>query len=451
MFKHDEDEDVRRFSLVKRIAIVIVIFVLLCLVYFFISRFGQNKLENGLLRAGKEYYKSPEVLLPEQGGECSVVSLEKLQNMGYIKSTLYDQCDTTETYVKVCKLESGNYHYTPFVKCDSEYDTKFGEWQVGEESDLVANKSNIRFTFMPQVYTNKGKAYYPSNVTDAKKVNTYYASAPTNEYKNKDSATKASKWYTEASGVNYWNNGAYSSTQPSGYPTRGAEGTPITSISLTKPASASYRTIEQVTLYKKYSSAKPYVMDYICYDTKIHGQVTSNVPCESRSTNNYNTTIMIRYTCNGTDVVDKSATCSGGATTDWTTSVCTPSDNTTCETKQGYRYTDRRWQWYTSGTYRKYYPSGASTSAGEITYYTSAPVAGAKQDTSTTPTVYKFYKLVDGVTTSGSWENLSDKYVSEDDMVDLLNKQGFKVNSLSEILKNKDIKYSIRLEYSNRE
>lgn len=434
--------------------ILLLAVVILGIAFVLINSFGEGKVENNLLQAGIEYYDSKDVLKPAAMGECSIVTLDQLLTNEYIKNEkIFNVCDKDATYVKVCKLESGKYHYTPVVDCGNNEDTRFDDWHEGNEADLIADKSDVRFTYQALAYSKKSKVYYPSNEKKASNVKELYISIPDNQYTYKDKGVEASKWYTEETGTNYWNNGNYSSTQPNGYTNRGKEGTPTTSISTTKPASTNYRTITEVLLYRTKNINKPYILNYMCIDKNYseNSHVISDVPCESRTEKNFNITAWIYYTCDGKSSVNKDDACPSGPTSDWSTSVCTNSNTVQCETMNGYKYVDRRWQWYSTGTYRKYYPSGAASATGENTYYVSAPISSAKQDNSTTTTAYKFYKLIEENSGSeGEWINLNDDYVSEDELIKLFNRNNYEVKSLEDILKNEKIKYSIKLEYSNR-
>lgn len=455
MRKDDYYDSENRKSWIKALLIILFILIIIAIFYIIVGSFGVGKVENNLLRAGIDYYDSDDVLLPAAAGECSIVTLKNLLANEYVKNpNVFTSCDDDETYFKVCKLESGKYQYTPVIKCGSKDDTKFGDWKEGTEKDLIKNKSDIRFTYLAQIYSNASKMYYPNNKSLSSEVSELYISSPSSDYTYKDKGVTASKWYTEHEGTSYWNNGEYSSTQPNGYGIKGSEGPSITSLSISKPASASYRTITDVTLYRTRKVSSPYILNYMCID-KNYGEnshIISNVPCESRSENNYNITAWIYYTCDGKNSVSKDSTCSSSPISDWTTTVCTKSNSVECETTAGYQYVDRRWQWYSTGTYRKYYPSGANSSTGENTYYVSAPVSGAKQDNTTTTTAYKYYKLVEGNgNNEGEWINLDDKYLNEEELIKVFNNNNFEVKSLEDILKEEKIKYSIKLEYSNRE
>lgn len=445
----------KRKTWIKALLIILFFVMVIAVVYILVNSSGNGKVENNLLRAGVDYYASGDVLLPEANGECSVVTLKNLLANEYVKNpNVFTSCDGDETYVKVCKLESGKYQYTPIIKCGTKDDTKFGDWKEGTEGNLIENKSDIRFTYLAQVYSNATKTYYPNDKSKSLEVSELYISSPSSMYSYKDKGLSASKWYTEQDGTSYWNNGEYSSTQPNGYGIKGSEGSSITSLSISKPANASYRTIKDVTLYRTKKVSSPYILNYMCIDKNYSEEsyIVSNVPCESRSENNYNITVLIYYTCDGKTSVSKDSTCSSTPTSDWTTTVCTKSNSVECETMAGYQYVDRRWQWYSTGTYRKYYPSGANSSVGEITYYVSAPVSGAKEDNTTTTTAYRYYKLVESNSSAeGEWINLDDNYLDEEELIKVFNNNNFEVKSLEDILKEEKIKYSIKLEYSNRE
>ena len=90
-----------------------------------------SAVEKQLLTAGKSYYDENSANLPEAIGECNTVSLSYLMSEDLIKNTdNYSSCDDTATYVRVCKLESGNYQYTPVIKCGTKDDTVFGDYKV---------------------------------------------------------------------------------------------------------------------------------------------------------------------------------------------------------------------------------------------------------------------------------------------------------------------------------
>lgn len=450
------DEDEHRNPLLKLILILLAIIVLFVIVLTIVrSCSSSTNVEKKFLASGKSYYEKDKNNLPKAVGECNTVTLSYLESKNIIKDTsIYKSCDDTETNLKVCKLASGKYEYVPVIKCGTKNDTTFGDWKKGSESDLVTDKSDVRFTYKGLVYSTQTKQYYPNNKTNASEVTELYTSAPATDYTYKgESVSGAAKWYTQSTGTSYWNNGGYSSTAPSGYPNQGSEGTAVTKISLSAPATASYRTIKQQIIYRTRNVSSPVAYQYLCYSKTLNFDMVSTTPCGLRD-DTYTEYKQIYYTCDGTTTVDKSSTCASSDWSAWTTTACATAGTIECDSKAGYVYTDRTWQWYITGTYKSYYPSGSASAIGENTYYVASPKTGYVKDTSTVTTAYKYYKLVDSGTTSstdGQWLNVTDGYVDLDELISSFKDKGYTVSSLSDIESNKNIKYSLKLEYANRQ
>jgi len=449
------EENERKNPLFKILFIIIAITLIIVIIILIVRAFGGHKVEKEILTAGKSYYDKNSESLPESVGECNTVSLSYLINEKLIKNAdNYGSCDDTATYVKVCKLKSGDYHYTPVIKCGTKDDTVFGDYKEGVESDLTVDSSDLRFTFKGEVFSTQSKQYYPENKTTEKEVTELYTSAPATEYTYKgDSVSDAAKWYTQSSGTSYWSNGSYSSTAPAGYPTQGTEGNAVTRISLTAPATASYRTIKQQLVYRTRSVSTPVAFEYLCYSRTLNGEMYGPTPCGVRD-DSYKEYKAIYYTCDGTTKVEKSSSCASTDWSAWTATACTTSGTTECESKAGYVYTDRTWQWYVAGSYKSYYPSGSATASGEKTYYVDSPKAGYVKDDSTVTTAYRYYKLVDSDTTNtsdGEWIEISDKYVDLDELLKSFKDKGFEVNSLSDFESNDKIRYIVKLEYAERQ
>lgn len=449
------EENERKNPLFKILFVVIAITAIIVIIILIARAFGGRKVEKQFLTAGKTYFDENSKNLPESVGECNTVTLSYLINEKIIKNTdNYDSCDDTATYIKVCKLESGDYHYTPVIKCGTKDDTVFGDYKEGKESDLTADSSDLRFTYKGEVYSTQNKQYYPGNKTNEKEVTELYTSAPATDYTYKGEAvSNAAKWYTQSTGTSYWNNGSYSSTAPTGYPTQGIEGNAVTRISLTAPATASYRTIKQQLVYRTRSVSTPVAFQYLCYSRTLNYEMLSTTPCGVRE-DSYKEYKAIYYTCDGTTKVEKSSSCASTDWSAWTTNACTTSGTVECESKAGYIYTDRTWQWYVTGTYKSYYPSGSATAVGENTYYVDSPKAGYVKDSSTVTTAYRYYKLVNSDTTStsdGEWVEISDKYVDLDELLKSFKDKGFEVTSLSDIKSNDKIRYKLKLEYAERQ
>lgn len=454
MSKNDFDEEERRNPLVKIVLFLIALILIFLLVTLFTRGCESKNIEKTLLDASKKYFENSDKNLPEAIGQCSTVTLDFLVNEKKISNAKdFSNCDGQTTKVKVCKVATGKYQYTPVISCGTNDDTVFGDFKVGDVKDLVVDKSDVRFKYSPEVYTSKQKNYYPNNKTSESEVNELYTSAPATDYTYKDKAVNnAAKWYKETTGTTYWNNGAYSSTAPAGYPTQGKEGTSIVALSLTAPSTESYRTIEKVDLYRTRKADDPHQFRFICLSTLGYGEKVSPVPCRF-SLDSYTEQVRVDYTCDDETVVAKDSKCPKSEWTAWTTNECSTSVSEECETKKGYKYTDKTYQWYVTGTYRSYYPSGSANAAGEKTYFVSAPASGYVKDNATVTTAYKYYKLsnIEGSSSKeGEWVKLSDSYLELEEMLDLLKNKGYEINNLKDIENEKDLKYSIQLEYANR-
>lgn len=437
--------------------VVILLIILIVIIILCIRSCSMGNKEKNLLNAAKKYYQNDSSSLPKNPGECSKLSVNDLISKQLINdASSYSQCNRDETYIKVCMLESGNYQYTPHLKCNTDDDTNFTDYAEGKETDLVADKSDVRFLYLPEIYSNKVKLYYPNNVKKVDDVIEYYKEVPDEgyTYKNKNEAT-GYKWYIEETGTTYWNNGGYSSTQPEGYPTKGEEGNAVTNISLTEPEAKEYRTINKQKVYRSRTADVAKVLSYVCSDPKLSGYIASPTQCEKRNASSHKVTAYIKYTCDGKTEVTKGKICSYGAWSNWTANVCTKSDTVDCESKEGYVYKDRTWKWYLQGTHRKYYPSNSANADEEKTYYVSQPKEGYIKDENTKAKVYKYYKLTDEenteTTNDGDWIQVGDKYLSEEDLILAFQTLNYEVNSLTDINNKKDIiRYQLKLEYRNR-
>lgn len=452
-YYRSDDMTERKNPLFKILFIVIAVLILIVIVLSLFNAFSGNALEKKLLKGGKEYYSENTSSLPKNVGECNTISLSYLVTEDYVSNAKqFGTCDESNTYVKVCKLSSEKYHYVPVLQCGTKLDTVFGDYKEGKESNLIENSSDVRFSFKGAIYSSQTKVYYPSNKTNEKEVSELYTIAPSNEYTYRGEAvSNAAKWYTQSTGTSYWDNGNYSSIAPSGYPNQGEEGTAITKISLTTPATASYRVIKEQLLYRSRSVASPVPYSYLCFSRVLNFDMVSTIPCGLR-TDTYTEYKKINYTCDGTTTVDKTAVCDSSDWTSWSTNACTTEGTKVCESQTGYVYTDRTWKWYVTGTYKSYYPSNSASAAGEKTYYTESPKAGYIKDESSITNAYKYYKLEgssDGK--DGNWINISDDYLDMNELFATFKTKGFDVDSLDDITSNDKLKYTVKLEYSNRQ
>lgn len=468
----------------KIVLMVLGAAILAIIVFLLIKGCGVAKnngdFERNLLEAGKEYYRIDETLLPQAKGECKSVTLDTLLTEELITTPEnYADCNKEKTYVKVCKLESGNYHYLPVMQCGNKLaDDNFDNWKEGTEADLVADKSDVRYTFKGEYldvkdenldaqkeawldelkgvkYTtiSSTKYYRYRDLTwkwqTSKKEyygnNAYYLSAPSKEYSNADAKATGWKWYTESVEGKEW-----------------------------KKLGSPY--------------SKAVVFQYVCVDDAKNPSVfeRSNVECSKRTDAakiSYGNT----WTCDGKTTVKEGTTCP--------TPYC----------KEGYLSTDKK----TCGTMvdkvvKKYYPSGSTEASKENTYYVSAPVNGAKKDEKTSAQVSKYYKLNtstsgylssapssdavkvgDGIwgnwtdyqtaqpkayagtrqietrtkvvykkinenTNLDNWVAISDEYLSETDLIAKFKSLEYQINTLEDIESAKDLRYQLKLEYRNR-
>lgn len=423
------------------------IVLVILLVLLFMKFCTKQSLRPDLLKAGKDYYEKHPSNLPTEIGTCQTVSLKQLEAENLIKTKKYQDCKNEDTYVKVCYLESKNYHYTPILSCNSEI-TRFDMWKDGTEKDIIADKSDVRFRYMGEQLKLGTKYYYPGDNTNLENVKEYYAASPKEEYTEKEDEQVGYKWYTEETVNQFYNNGAYTSIQPSGYPNKG-QSKLVTNYTFERPSQASYRTIENVTLYRSKVEARQY--KWKCVNPNHPGMyIISDTVC-LLDTEGFTQMEDAQYTCDGVNSVERGTICSNF--TDWTEEKCESKTSTgvVCESQAGYKYTDTQWKWYKNGTGRKYYPSGNGTADKENTYYLEAPVNGAIKDESTKQTVYKFYKLVEDTTTPNleEWINISSGYVTESDLFTAFQRQGYNVQSFNDIQNINDIRYQIQLQYRN--
>lgn len=501
----------------KIVLIALGAIILLLIIFLLIK--GCNKssqsgdMERDLLEAGKEYYNIDVTLLPQAAGECKSVTLGTLLNESLItKPENYDNCNHDKTYVKVCKLESGSYHYLPVLQCGSTLaDDNFTNWKDGNESNLVADKSDVRFTFLGEKqeiqdndlgkeeeawldeltgvnyqtisstkyyryrdltwkWQTTTKYYYPTDNNDGSSVSTYYASAPASGYTNAEGTTTGWKWYTTISNGQVW--------QKTSDPT-------VTTASVYRYIcfNGTIKDSNEACEAGWQSFAGRNGYRYTCVQGEF-GSFTE--PCSSKGENwqLYGK----QYSCDNQNVVDKDTVCA----------VTCPSGTQLNESKTECGK-------MVESTTRKYYPSGSTSASGENTYYTSAPVSGAIKDGLTAADVSKYFKTVTTTTSKyyatapasgaikvgegvwGSWSDyqttqpkvyantrqietrmkivfkrinnnssldnwvaISDDYLSETDLISKFQSLGYQVNSLEDIEKASDLRYKLKLQYRDR-
>lgn len=341
-----------------------------------------------------------------------------------------------------------------------------------------------RYKDQSWIWNTINKTYYTSTgeQTNANNVKEYYKTSPSSKYKLSEGGTKGYKWYTQidADKVYYMENGqkGWSYEQPEGYPYKD--------------------TPKVVYIYRAlpihYYRCKKSASDTNAIDQQ---QACSNAEGVNIQNPSYTYTEKEFYGClptSGTNIkeVGKNDFCSSASTT------C-PSGY---ECKQ-LSVTYYNWYKLNGEPKKTYYPSGSSNASGEKVYYVSAPVNGAIKDKSTGDTVYKWYYQTEGQTSNyqstspgtgatktdktkwsdwsewsltepsatsyrkiesrikiqlqqiknikdENWEDLSTEYITEEDMIKLLNEKGVIVSSLSDISNIGNLRYKVKMYIRNK-
>ena len=348
----------KKHAILRVILIVVIVFVLACisiLIFNYLADTEEFNIKENFIEIAMKYYKENSNYLPKEVGECSVLTLETLLAQSKIESPeKYLGCNKYESYVKSCKLESGNYHYVPVINCEG-LDTKvtYSDWEDGNEKDL-SDGDDVRFLFqgyyreenedvevlegwrdevdivgydvlstvtyyryrnMEWRWQEIKPGYYTDNDVN-ENILAYYTTSPDNDYLNSDSETTVYKWYTQRQEI-----------------------------------TNSHKT-------------------YVCKD-ELGNLLSSETACEIR-TDNYNQNHKTYETCgllnpNSIDVTDK---------------YIEVGEGTICDSK----------------VIKTYYPSGSSDASGEKVYYKEAPVDNAFMDLNTRTIGARYYKDVAVVT-----------------------------------------------------
>lgn len=433
-------DDENKSGLLKKILVVSLIVISIIIIVILLkgcTSGGGNKpvdtfdYENALLNAGKNYFENNKDEYPQNKGECTQVELSTLIEKGLINPQNFNQCDNSKTYLRVCVLENGTKHFTPWVTCENyKSEEKYGESKEGNLNDVLTNESYIEFKFLPQVTTPgedelggvkegwkdeikvqsyktlsstkyyryrdtlyrwdiTSKKYYTTqgDKTNAADVKEYYVVAPNSNYRLYDSkTTEAYKWYT--------------TTQKKEY-ALGANGEKAFSPQPIDDYDKNEGGVEVNFYYQK--------------ELELQPNVTPNLFYKCAATNDKNATV-VKFTpkkCGETDnkmIYEIGTVYSCASTTSTGESVVSkivPNATSKCyETKwKSVKTCDTKsedckvitsifynWYKYVGTDERVYYPSNSKTAAGEKVYYTEAPIAGAIKDESTKATAYKWYK-----------------------------------------------------------
>ena len=433
-------DDENNSSLLKKILVVALIVISIIIIVILLKGCtgGTKKptetfdYENALLNAGKNYFENNKDEYPQNKGECTQVDLSKLIEKGLVNVEKFDKCDNSKTYLRVCMLENGTKHFTPWITCENyKSEDKYGESKEGSLKDVLTNETYVEFKFLPQETTpgedelgsvkeawkdelkNNSyktlsstkyyryrdtyykwdittKKYYTTqgDKTDAVDVKEYYVVAPNSNYRQYDSkTTEAYKWYTTNQKKEY-------------------------ALEANGEKAFSTQAIGDYTLHDGGVIKKLYFQRTL----KLREGVTPNLFYRCAATNDKNATI-VKYTpnkCGTTDnkmiyeigtVYSCASTTSSSETikgqiVETASSPCYEvkwsNVQTECDPKSAdclvKEITLYNWYKFVGEGERTYYPSNATTASGEKVYYTEAPIEGAIKDTTTKATAYKWYK-----------------------------------------------------------
>lgn len=457
------DPEKKRSPMLKIVIIVLILLIAIIIIALFTKAFKKGPdLHPTLSDMAHKYIDDDK--LPKEVGECNTYALkDMIANQDNKVKKEFARCNDQETYVKVCKMSNDNYQYTPVLSCKKQK-TKFGDWQTGTIGDVIANNSDVVVSFDGEVLENGDRTYYPNDLTDLSKVSEYYVSVPKEGYVYKVNAQEAYKWYVEGEEKEYYNHGEYMATAPDLYPTKEDEKV-NTYLTISRPNSAPYRTIDNTILYATEYVAYPYKFE--CKDPKYQGTITSNTLCERRNTGTFGVTVKMHYTCDGKNETSEGTLCKERS--NWVTSSCKNSNQTingttsdgysytrnlwnglTCVETSGYQVNETVYKWYRFVKVNKYYPSNSTKELDEKTYYVSTPTPGASKDETTKATAYQYFKLVPNNSSTPMWVSIGDADMNKENLIKSFNELGYKVNSFKEIEENKNTRYQIVIKYRNR-
>lgn len=477
-----EDNYYRERNIGNKLPIILIIAIatlLIAVVAFFIIKGSKNEgkvepetkfdVESDFLAIGKEYFEDNSSQLPIEVGECNSVTLETLLSKGLIKNTSnYNECNKYNTNLKVCKLQSKKYQYVPILVCDSvNSEQQFSEWKVGNESNLIADSSDVQFSFLgyKKIEKKPSKSYekWEDEITDKnyKEINktTYY------RYRDKE-------WLWQETSTEYF--------------TKNDVGVSNLAYYATSPSSEYTSSDSETTAYKWYTqqnvATEPEKI-YVCKSSTGSATAYKKTPC-SEAIDGKTETVREFFTCGVQAEKENGAKYYLEIPEG---SVCDCSSE-----KYGINCSVKR----------TYYPSGESDANRESVYYESAPIRGAIQDVSTKLTVSRYYKEVITTTSKyytnspsatavkvgegrwgswsqysttkpktydtrqietrnkikyeledtnkNEWEKISNDYISLEAFISKLKALDYSVSSLTEINNNEELKYDIQLKYRNK-
>lgn len=348
-----------------------------------------------------------------------------------------------------------------------------------------------RYKDQQWIWNTYSKKYYSSNgeKNKASDVKEYYTVSPASGYNYKDNGATVYKWYKPgAQEKEYYKEGGkevYTASAPSGYPNKDESQQKI---------EVYYMVIEGVTSAKKYN---------VCAkDEKKIQLVNQEAPCGSEPNTAYKYFVKSLYKCpSGYENVK------GGTITESTKCVKTSGgavkacpNGKTCVRGESKSY---KWYKYVQSNAKIYYPSNSTTASGEKMYFKDSPASGLTKDEGTKTTGYKFYKRIPGQTSSyystapssgatktsqtkwtdwtdwdskepekkdyrnietktkiklrpikdatdGDFKDVSEEYMSEQELIEKFKSLGYDVNSLVDIVNNGELSYKIKMYVRNK-
>ena len=443
-YGYEDDKYNERSSLLRRLLIILMIVFAIVLIILLIKGCSNKKKNNvpdkkfdyeaTLLEGAKKYFDSNYDKYPSNVGKCEDIELQALIERNYVNASDFSKCNTTNTYVNVCKMENGSYHFYPWLVCtDKNSSDEYGSERIGTYMDVVPNNTVVSFEFMPQKYETgdailgeveeawkdeikystyktlssttyyryrdrlfqwklEKKTYYTKDgeVDNASSVKEYYSTSPSSSYTLKTGKTDGYKWYTtnakKVYAVDSKGTKLFSHNQITNYPY------------YDNGVCTEYQTRTETGTTNAYHY-------YKCSKSKNSTtyKYLLNTKCE-KDVDGYTYQVDSFYTCGygqwdeieGMRVGSSSAQCKTYSTWKNSINTCDPS-LATCRKIEPYCV----YNWYRidNESSRKYVPSGGSTASAEKIYYTSQPVNGAIKDTATKTTVYKWYKITTKNTT----------------------------------------------------
>lgn len=569
---YEKEQDDSTKELAKKLttimlAIILIVIIILLLLKACVGtgiKPGNNKngLEDKLVKAAKDYYSDLEQELPTSKGTCTKVTLGSLKDLTYLFSD-FDVCDNDQTYVKVCRLESGKLQYTPIMECNgTDNDTNFDDWKEGTEADLTIDKSDVKFEYKVSyldsknatygkteeywidevpyenyktvssttyyrykdklyTWTLRNRLFYPGDVTTAKEEKTFYLKSPANNYSNSTGKATVYRWYTLTDKV-YCEGKSVTSPGPN-CPYRDQS----TNVCQTRYSTSSWVELGKPSTTETSTEPLKY---YVCgLKQNDESDVIYTMTGCSGNVNGYIYQIRVAYICAGKVLPTKNAEVTASTTCDPVPSCAAYKSQ---NSNVGLRYTKDSCGYYTSwSSYTttkcdekanpdtcksltacssKWYNAtktyiGNSSPTGQLPYYETAPSSDAIKDEATKATGYKWYKLVNGVTTTeyfatspqqdaiktnvfkwgewtnysstspkvikgdreiqkkvkvkiqqiltsdeSSWKNVSDNYLTEEELIKKLQDLGYLVNTVDDINSNGDLRVSTKLYLRDR-